>query len=328
MSNHTAVSRAKFWISRTIGGTVAGAFGATLSTACVLIGDPTGQVDNAQCILDYDECINLGVGAEICQAIHDECSGAGEDSDGQTGGPDPTGGCWDDVQHCLEESNGDEQQCADLIQQCEGGDDGGEPPNDGGEPPNDDDGEPSCWDAVEQCYDMNADPHECEALAEMCGGADGGEGPGVDPCQQAVQDCLEMGGDEQQCYEAVPGCECPPDDPQCNPVPDDCEVEYQQCVDSGQSEDECHANLDQCLGGGPEPTGEPPQPDYVCDDILEHCYQDEDLGDICGSIAERCFDGEATECTNAFFECAQVDPGQEQWQAPSDCYVQLQQCLG
>jgi hypothetical protein len=319
MSNHTAVSRAKFWISRSIGGTVAGAIGATLSTACVLIGDPTGQADNAQCILDYDECINLGVGAEICQAIHDECSGDGEDSDGQTGGPDPTGGCWDEVQNCLEESNGNEQECADLIQQCEGGDDG----DDGDEPPNDEDGQ-TCWDEVEQCYETNADHAECEGLAEMCG-ADGGDGPAVDPCQEAVQDCLEMGGDEQECYAEVPGC-CSPDDPACNPAPNDCEERYGQCVDSGQSEDECHAEFEQCLDG-PDPTGEPPQPDYVCDDILEHCYQNQELADVCGSISERCIDGEATECTNQFFDCAQVEPG-EQWEAPADCYTQLEQCLG
>jgi len=316
-------------------------FAAGLAGCSVVIGE--GDGGDAVCIVDYDECLDLGVDEGICQAIYESC--AGDDGGGSDGGDDGGGGCWDEVQQCLEDNDGDEAQCQDIIEACQGGDDGdGE--GDGG-----DDGQ-TCWDEVEQCYEANPDSDECEALAQMCLGGDDGmpdDGGDGEPmgCEEILEQCADPDGnisddcwwEYEQCVgggdDGEPPC-MDPDDPQC--CADGacgCEEQYNQCVDSGQDPTQCEEEYQWCIGMPTDDGGDDGNPYFEqCDELANHCEQTQasEVG-YCEPIWNACQPGEADECFYEFFDCVQLEFGDTMslWDVDEmtsfSCYESLSSCV-
>ena len=272
----------------------------------VVIGEDGGSnPGDAVCIVDYDECLDLGVDEGICQAIYESC--AGDDGGGTDGGGDDGGGCWDEVQQCLEDNDGDEAQCQDVIEACQG-DDGG----DGG-----DDGD-TCWDEVEQCYEANPDADECEALAQMCLGGDddgmpddGGDDGEPMGCEEILQQCADDEGnipDEcwweyEQCVGVGDDGEPPPcmdpDDPEC--CADGacgCEQEYNACLDAGEDPQACEEEYQSCVGMPTDDGGDDGNPYFEqCSELADHCEQTQAQElNYCEPIWNSCEPGVADDC--------------------------------
>ena len=205
------------------------ASGALLACNIVLPGGD-GDGGNLECILDYDECIDLGLDADLCQSIYESCEGEGEDGGEDGDGGDDGDSCWDDVQECIEAAEGDEDACADVIDECSGGDEGG----DDGEPP-----PPSCWDEVETCYEDNPDSDECQALADECAGSDDGGDP--DDCDQAYADCAEMNGEnDPTCWANYEECTGGGDN--------GCDDAYQECVEAAGDDPDLQSECELSYG--------------------------------------------------------------------------------
>lgn len=286
---------------------------------CLVLGEGGAIPEDAACVVDYDECLSLGVNEEICQSIFDACAG---DEGGEEGG-DEGGSCWDEVNACLEEHDGDEEACQDVIEACIGGDEGGE---DGG-----DDGG-SCWDEVEWCFEADPDSPDCEALAEEClgGGDDGGDdGGGEDeggddggePCEEILEACAEPGGEiSEECWHEYETCLEPPDcadDPECCEGEeccdggeccdgeDCCELQYNQCIDDGWDPSECEWQYMECTGdpGGDGGDEGGATIEEGCETVHEHCQQSGlEVDPDCAVVANTCGDPEYYGCYVEFFE--------------------------
>ena len=316
-------------------------FAAGVAGCSVVIGEDGGSdPGDAVCIVDYDECLDLGVDEAICQAIYESCAGdEGGDTDG---GGDDGGGCWDEVQQCLEENDGDEAQCQDVIEACQGDDDGGDAGDDGN----------TCWDEVEQCYEANPDSVECEALAQMCLGGDddgmpddGGDGepPG---CEEILEQCADDVGDipddcwqeYEQCVgvgdDGEPPCMDPGDPECCADGNCDCEQQYNECLDSGEDPGQCDEQYQWCVGMPTDEGGEDGDPSQICQELGNHCEQTQAAeNNYCEPIWNNCDAGLPDDCFQEFFGCVGLEYGDVMslWDVDEmtsfQCYENLANCL-
>ncbi len=311
---------------------------------------PNGQDPNdAICVVDYDECLELGVDERVCESIYEACEGQGEG--GESGGDGDDGDdCWDEVQQCLEDNGGDEQQCQGIIDECQGGEDDGPPGDDGN----------SCWDEVEQCYESNPEPQACEDLAEMClGGDDGNPDDGGDEgmddggnqCEEILQACADEYGEgeiPEECwweYEQCvdPGCNdpeepgCCPDgccegEQCCGPDAGCCDQEYNQCIEGGGDPQECEAQYNQCVGNPGDDGGDEGGQTELCEAIANYCYNYPGNEENCDQTMNLCQEDPYSDCFPAFYQCVGVEEGDEQGLYDVDdeiaqvCFDELASC--
>ncbi|MEM6989863.1 MAG: hypothetical protein AAF721_05185 [Myxococcota bacterium] len=288
---------------------------------CLVLGGNGTDPNDAVCVVDYDECLDLGVDEGICQAIYDACEG--DEGGGETGDPGDDGGdCWDQVQQCLEENGGDEEQCQGIIDECQGGEDDGQPPGDDGM---------GCWEEVEWCYDNSPDPQECEDLAQQCLGDDGNPddgGDGGNQCEEILEQCAEQYGEQdipEECWHEYEQCVDPGDPPPCEDgnndpaccndgccagqpdCPGDCEQQYNECVDSGESEEQCAGQYQQCVGQPPGDDGGV-DPGEACFEVADACQQVSPGSGECDALWDVCEQG-SEDCVYNFYECMGLEFG-------------------
>jgi hypothetical protein len=264
-----------------------------------------------------DTCTPGTPSAELCDGLDNDCDGAADDGNPESGQVCDTGqagvcmdgltDCQAGVLQCVQTVFGGPEVCNNLDDDCNGAVDDGNPGGGGacstGQPGECDAGTLECQAGNVVCVADNAPTAEiCDGLDNDCDASTdedlGQTTCGVGECEVTTDNCI--GGVPQTCTPGAPSAEV------CDGLDNDCDA----AVDDGLGQTtcgvgECEVTTDNCIGGV-EQTCTPGAPGAeVCDGLDNDCdaSTDEDLGQTtcgvgeCSATTDNCIGGVEQTCT-------------------------------